>query len=73
MILSLPPLWPLAIIGTPTHPLAVLILEAGTADTYTASRTQLPLAGCIKISLPDWQVGNRLDCGRLQLHHAGSK
>jgi hypothetical protein len=66
--------WALALIGTPTTRLAVLILEAGTTDTYTAIRTRLTLAGCInKISLPDWQVSNWLDSGRLQLHHAGSK
>ncbi|QNE18194.1 hypothetical protein F1D05_10175 [Kribbella qitaiheensis] len=74
MTLLRPPLWALAIIGTPADPLAVLILEAGSTDSYTAMRTRLTLAGCInQISLPEWQHGRWPSSGRMLLHHAGSQ
>jgi hypothetical protein len=65
-----PPRWALATLETHTGPLATLILEAATAGSYTAIRTQLTMTGCIgQIDPHDWQQRRWPNSGRLHLHH----
>ncbi|GAA3137735.1 hypothetical protein GCM10010530_67400 [Kribbella aluminosa] len=62
----------MATVETSIGILGVVVLEAGSPDSYNAIRAQLTLTDCIRrISPAQWQQGNWPNSGRLQLHHTG--
>ncbi|WP_328990334.1 hypothetical protein OG394_29290 [Kribbella sp. NBC_01245] len=70
MVLAHPPHWALATLDTQEGPLASLLLEPRTADSYLAIRKQLTMAGVIsKVGPEEWQRRQWLSSGRLQLLH----